>query len=134
MKRLILILISICLLVIDNTILPYYSINGVFPSLLFVFAIAYSIICGSEEAIFIGIVSGLLQDIFFFKGFGKNLFLCLLLAFCHALCGSLYLLLSTSFFHCECKSSRRKHWGYARCLCWNGKRRKCHNTRQHICS
>ena len=47
MKRLILILISICLLVIDNTILPYYSINGVFPSLLFVFAIAYSIICGS---------------------------------------------------------------------------------------
>lgn len=79
MKRLILILISICLLVIDNTILPYYSINGVFPSLLFVFAIAYSIICGSEEAIFIGIVSGFLQDIFFFKGFGVNLLLNMLL-------------------------------------------------------
>lgn len=79
MKRLILILISICLLIIDNTILPYYAVGEVFPSLLFVFAIAYSIICGSEEAIFIGILSGFLQDIFFFKGFGVNLLLNMLL-------------------------------------------------------
>lgn len=79
MKRLIIILLSIFLLIIDNTVLPYYSINGVFPSILFVFAIAYSIICGSEEAVFIGILSGFLQDIFFFKGFGVNLLLNMLL-------------------------------------------------------
>ena len=81
MKRLYLIIILIVLLIIDNTLLPYYSIKGSFPSLLFVFAIAYSIIRGKEEAIFIGIVSGFLQDIFFFSGFGVNLFLNMLLCF-----------------------------------------------------
>lgn len=79
MKRIYLVIILIVLLIIDNTLLPYYAIGGAFPSLLFVFAIAYSIILGKEEAIFIGIVSGLLQDIFFFSGFGVNLFLNMLL-------------------------------------------------------
>lgn len=81
MKRLYLIIILIILLIIDNTLLPYYSIKGSFPSLLFIFAMAYSIIRGKEEAIFIGIVSGFLQDIFFFAGFGVNLFLNMLLCF-----------------------------------------------------
>lgn len=84
MKRIYLIIVLIVLLIIDNTLLPYYSIRNVFPSLLFVFAMAYSIIRGKEEAIFIGVVSGFLQDIFFFSGFGVNLFfnmlLCLLCA------------------------------------------------------
>lgn len=79
MKRLYLIIILIVLLIIDNTLLPYYSINGAFPSLLFTFAMAYSIIRGKEEAIFIGIVSGFLQDIFFFSGFGVNMLLNMLL-------------------------------------------------------
>ncbi len=79
MKKLYLIIILIVLLIIDNTLLPYYSIQGSFPSLLFTFAIAYSIIEGKEKAIFMGIVSGFLQDIFFFSGFGVNLFLNMLL-------------------------------------------------------
>lgn len=79
MKRIYLIIILIILLIIDNTLLPYYAIAGAFPSLLFIFAIAYSIILGKEEAIFIGVVSGLLQDIFFFSGFGINLFLNMIL-------------------------------------------------------
>lgn len=79
MKRLYLIIILIVLLIIDNTLLPYYSINGAFPSLLFTFAMAYSIIRGKEEAVFIGIVSGFLQDIFFFSGFGANMLLNMLL-------------------------------------------------------
>ena len=79
MKKLYLIIILIVLLIIDNTLLPYYSIYGAFPSLLFTFAMAYSIIRGKEKAVFIGIVSGFLQDIFFFSGFGVNLFLNMLL-------------------------------------------------------
>lgn len=79
MKKIILIAISLGLLILDNTILPYYSINGAFPSLLFVFAIAFSIINGKWDAIFIGIVSGFLQDIFFFHGFGVNLLINMLL-------------------------------------------------------
>lgn len=84
MKKIVLIAISLGLLILDNTILPYYSINGAFPSLLFVFAIAFSIISGKWDAIFIGVVSGFFQDIFFFQGFGVNMFvnmlLCLLAA------------------------------------------------------
>ena len=70
MKRIYLIIILVLLLIIDNTLLPSYSIAGAFPSLLFVFAMAYSVIRGKNEALFIGIVSGFLQDLFFFSGFG----------------------------------------------------------------
>lgn len=84
MKRICLIIILVLLLIIDNTLLPSYSISGAFPSLLFVFSMAYSIIRGKNEAVFIGVVSGFLQDLFFFSGFGVNLFLntllCLLCA------------------------------------------------------
>lgn len=88
MKRICLIIILILLLVIDNTILPFYSFKGSYPSLLFVFAIAYSIIEGKNEAIFIGIVSGFLQDVFFFSGFGVNMLLNFLLCILCAEIGS----------------------------------------------
>ena len=79
MKRIVIILISIILLVIDNTLLPYYSIKGAFPSLLFVFAIGFSIVNGKKEAVFIGVLSGILQDVFFVKGNGVNALINLLL-------------------------------------------------------
>lgn len=79
MKRIVLIVICLALLILDNTILPYYSIKGAFPSLLFVFAIAYSMVNGKWEAIFIGITAGILQDIFFFDSFGINMFANMLL-------------------------------------------------------
>lgn len=84
MKRIIIIAISLFLLILENTLLPSYSIMQGYPSILFVFAIAFSIINGKEDAIFIGIVSGLLQDVFFINGSGINLLvnfiLCLLAA------------------------------------------------------
>lgn len=73
MKRIIIIAISLFLLILENTILPSYSIMQGYPSILFVFAIAFSIVNGKEDAMFIGIVSGLLQDLFFINGFGINL-------------------------------------------------------------
>lgn len=80
-NRIILVLICIGLLIIDNTFSPFISIKGAYPSFLFVFAIAYSIINGKEEAVFVGAMSGLLQDIFFINGIGTNalinMFLCL---------------------------------------------------------
>lgn len=79
MKRVVLIGVAIILLVLENAVLPFYSFRGAYPSLLFVFAIAYSIINGKKEAVFIGIVTGFLQDIFFFQGFGINIFCNLLL-------------------------------------------------------
>jgi len=85
MEKLILILVSIGLVILDNSLVPFFSIKGAYPSLLFVFAIAYSLINGKEKATFIGVVSGVLQDVFFFHGFGVNsllnLLLCLLASF-----------------------------------------------------
>src|SRR5471030_2869705 len=82
MEKLIIILVSIGLVILDNSLVPFFSIKGVYPSLLFTFAIAYSLINGRKKATFIGVVSGILQDIFFFHGFGvnslMNLLLCLL--------------------------------------------------------
>lgn len=87
MEKLIIILVSMGLTILDNSLVPFFSIKGAYPSLLFTFAIAYSLIHGKErdKAVFIGVVSGILQDIFFFNGFGVNsllnLFLCLLASF-----------------------------------------------------
>ena len=85
MEKLIISLVSIGLVILDNSLIPFFSIKGAYPSLLFTFAIAYSIINGKEKATFIGAVSGILQDVFFFHGFGVNsllnLLLCLLASF-----------------------------------------------------
>ena len=82
MKRIVIVAIALFLLILENTILPSYSIMQGYPSILFVFAIAFSIINGKKDAMFIGIVSGVLQDLFFINGFGINLLvnflLCLL--------------------------------------------------------
>ena len=82
MEKVIIILVSIGLVILDNSLVPFFEIKGAYPSLLFTFAIAYSLINGKEKSIFIGVVSGILQDIFFFHGFGINslinLLLCLL--------------------------------------------------------
>lgn len=84
MKKWILIIISLLLLILDNSLMPFLAIKGVYPSLLFTFAIAYSIINGKNEAVFIGVISGLLQDIYFYNGFGinalVNMLICLLAA------------------------------------------------------
>ena len=71
-KRIILIFMSIILLILDNTFSPFMAIRGVWPSFLFIFSIAYSIINGRKEGIIIGVISGLLQDIFFYQCFGAN--------------------------------------------------------------
>lgn len=73
-KKIIIVLFSILLVILDNTILPFLSIGGGTISLLFVFMISYSIILGEEEAVFIAVVSGFLQDIFFHSGVGINAF------------------------------------------------------------
>ncbi|MDR5586143.1 MULTISPECIES: rod shape-determining protein MreD [Clostridium] len=79
MEKLIVILISIGLAILDNSLIPFFSIHGVYPSILLTFAIAYSLVYGREKAVFIGSVSGILQDLFFFNVFGINSILNLLL-------------------------------------------------------
>ena len=86
-KRIILILMSTILLILDNTFSPFISIRGAWPSFLFIFSIAYSIINGRKEGIIIGVISGLLQDIFFFQGLGVNALVNMLCCFIAGIIG-----------------------------------------------
>lgn len=88
MEKLIIVLVSIGLVILDNSLIPFFSIKGIYPSLLFVFAIAYSLVNTKENAVFIGIVSGVLQDIFLFNGFGINSLINLLLCFSASFIGA----------------------------------------------
>ena len=62
------------LFIIDNTLMPFLSIHGYYPSLLFIFVLCYAIINERWYAFGMGIISGFLQDIYFFNGIGINLF------------------------------------------------------------
>lgn len=87
MKKWVLILISLVLLILDNSLIPFLAIKGAYPSLLFVFAIAYSIINGRSEAVVIGVISGLMQDIFFYNGFGINALINMIICLIAAIIG-----------------------------------------------
>ena len=66
-------LIIITLFILDNTIIPMFSIKNIFPSTLFVFLVCYSIMNGYIEGIIIGVSIGLLQDIYMPGVFGINM-------------------------------------------------------------
>lgn len=78
-KVFVLFLISVLFLVLDNALVPFFSIRGAYPSLLFVFALCYSIISGSWGAVFIGVFSGLLQDVYLINGLGINMLINMLI-------------------------------------------------------
>lgn len=59
---------------VDNTLSTFIAIKSIYPSVLFVFIISYSIINGPVEAVILGIFTGALQDIYLFNGFGINMF------------------------------------------------------------
>jgi rod shape-determining protein MreD len=87
MKKWTLVLISIILLILDKSFMPFLAIKDAYPSLLFIFAIAYSIINGKKEGVIIGVLSGVLQDIFFYNGFGINSLINMLLCVVAAMIG-----------------------------------------------
>jgi len=89
MKKIFTILfLSIALLILDNALIPFISIKGVYPSLLFLFAICYSIISGSKSSVIVGVLSGLLQDIYLINGIGINMLLNMLICLIAAQIGS----------------------------------------------
>lgn len=86
MKKIgLLIIISILLLILDNSVMPFFSVKNAYPSLLYIFAIFYSLNKGYTESVLIGIFTGFLQDVYFFNGIGinmlTNMLTCLLAAY-----------------------------------------------------
>lgn len=72
-KILYLAMIVFTLFILDNTIVPFFAIKGIYPSVLFVFIICYSIINGYEEAIVLGVIVGVLQDLYMPGVMGINM-------------------------------------------------------------
>lgn len=73
-KILVLFLLSILFFVLDNVLMPFLAIRTVYPSLLLVFIICYSIVNGAWEGLWLGAFCGLLQDVYFTSTFGLNAF------------------------------------------------------------
>ncbi len=74
MKR-ILTVVFLCLLflILDNTLMPLIKIKGAYPSLIFTFALCYSIVSSPKDAVIIGVFTGALQDVYFLNGVGINM-------------------------------------------------------------
>ena len=72
-------LLVIIFFIMDNTLMPFLAIYGYYPSLLFIFALCYSMLNERWYALGMGIICGFLQDIYFFNGFGVNMLLNMLL-------------------------------------------------------
>lgn len=74
MKRVLtVVFLCILFLILDNTLMPLFKINGAYPSLIFIFAICYSIVSSPKDAVIVGIFTGVLQDVYFLNGFGINM-------------------------------------------------------------
>ncbi|MBZ9688244.1 rod shape-determining protein MreD [Clostridium estertheticum] len=74
MKRVLsLVFLCILFLILDNTLMPLLKINGAYPSLIFTFALCYSIVSSPKDAVIIGVFTGALQDLYFLNGSGINM-------------------------------------------------------------
>ena len=63
MKRVLtIVFLCILFLILDNTLMPLLKINGAYPSLIFTFALCFSIVSSPKDAVIIGIFTGALQD------------------------------------------------------------------------
>jgi rod shape-determining protein MreD len=74
-KILVLFLLSILFFVLDNVLMPFLAIRTIYPSLLLVFVVCYSIVNGVWEGLWLGVFCGLLQDVYFTSAFGLNAFI-----------------------------------------------------------
>ena len=74
MKRILtVVFLCILFLILDNTLMPLLKIKEVYPSLLFTFALCYSIVSSPKDAVIIGVLTGALQDVYFGNGLGINM-------------------------------------------------------------
>ena len=74
MKRVLtLVFLCILFLILDNTLMPLLKIHGAYPSLIFTFALCYSIVSSPKDAVIIGVFTGALQDLYFLNCFGINM-------------------------------------------------------------
>jgi len=72
-KILTVVFLCILFLILDSTLMPLLKMHDAYPSLIFTFAVCYSIVSSPKNAVIIGVFTGALQDLYFFNGFGINM-------------------------------------------------------------
>jgi len=65
-------LLIILFFILDNAFIPFFAIRHYYPSILFVFIICFSVVNGKWQGLWVGAISGMLQDVFFYNAFGIN--------------------------------------------------------------
>lgn len=66
------ILLAMVSILLQSTILPYLTVGGVTPNLILVLAVLYAIFKGPKRGTLMGVVLGLIEDIYLGRFFGMN--------------------------------------------------------------
>ncbi len=68
------IFITVIILVIQSSLLPFLIVNGIIPDLLLIMVVCLAFLWGEKKAVAVGLMAGFIQDIFFGPSLG---FFCL---------------------------------------------------------
>lgn len=79
MRKVVLFSTALFFLLVDQTVMPFLSIYGIYASMLFTFFGLFAIKSDYEDAVIVGVMAGILQDVYFPYGFGLNILLNVLL-------------------------------------------------------
>lgn len=79
MRKTLIILVALVLLILDQTVMPFLDVYDSYASLLFTFFGLYAVTTDAEDAVFLALVTGILQDLLFPYIFGLQTFLNLFL-------------------------------------------------------
>ncbi|MBR0574773.1 rod shape-determining protein MreD [Proteiniclasticum sp. BAD-10] len=79
MRKILIILVALVLLVLDQTVMPFLAVYDSYASLVFTFFGLYAVTTDAEDAVFLALVTGILQDLLFPYIFGLHTFLNLFL-------------------------------------------------------
>lgn len=72
MKTLVWLGVVVVTVIMQSTVLPLLMVNGIYPDMLLVVVVSYSLLSGTEKGMGIGFFGGLLQDLAFGNVFGIN--------------------------------------------------------------
>lgn len=79
MRNILIVLVAMFLFVLDQTLVPFFSLYGTYGSLVFTFFGLFALLSDFDDAILLAIVVGVLQDIYFPYAFGLNILMNLFL-------------------------------------------------------
>ena len=81
MRYVVYLIISTAIFIFQSTLCQYIAIAGIKPNFMLIFVVSIAFLKGRSEGILTGIIMGLLQDCYFGRTIGSNLFLYALIGY-----------------------------------------------------